>query len=76
MNWAPPAPELPEITSAQVDVYLPNVVYVTVVERQPVLLWQQGSEYTWVDASGVAFRPRGEAAGWSSSTQWMRRQPA
>jgi cell division protein FtsQ len=53
----------PEITSAQVDVYLPNVVYVTVVERQPVLLWQQGSEYTWVDASGVAFRPRGEAAG-------------
>jgi cell division protein FtsQ len=53
----------PEITSAQVDVYLPNIVYVTVIERQPVLLWQQGGEYTWVDATGVAFRPRGEAAG-------------
>lgn len=53
----------PEITSAQVDVYLPNIIYVTVVERQPVLLWQQGGEYTWVDGTGVAFRPRGEAAG-------------
>jgi hypothetical protein len=53
----------PEITSAQVDVYLPNVVYVSVVERQPVVLWQQNGGYTWVDESGVAFRPRGEAAG-------------
>ncbi len=53
----------PEITSAQVDVYLPNVVYVTIAERQPVLLWQQGSEYTWVDGTGVAFRPRGDGAG-------------
>jgi len=53
----------PEITSAKVDVYIPNVVYVTIVERQPVLLWQQGGEYTWVDGTGVAFRPRGEAAG-------------
>jgi cell division protein FtsQ len=53
----------PEITSAQVDVYLPNVVYVSVVERQPVVLWQQNGGYTWVDESGVAFRPRGEAVG-------------
>lgn len=53
----------PEITSAQVDVYLPNVVYVTVVERQPVVVWLQNGAYTWVDETGVAFRPRGEAAG-------------
>ena len=53
----------PEITSAQVDVYLPNVVYVSVVERQPVVLWQQNGGYTWVDETGVAFRPRGEAVG-------------
>lgn len=53
----------PELTSAQVDVYLPNYVYVTISERQPVILWKQNGEYTWVDASGVAFRPRGEAAG-------------
>ena len=53
----------PEITSAHVDVYLPNVVYVTVTERQPVVLWQQNGGYTWVDGSGVAFRPRGDAAG-------------
>ncbi|MBI2332680.1 MAG: FtsQ-type POTRA domain-containing protein [Chloroflexi bacterium] len=53
----------PELTSAQVDVYLPNYVYVTVTERQPVILWQQNGGYTWVDGTGVAFRPRGEAAG-------------
>jgi hypothetical protein len=53
----------PEITSAQVDVYLPNTVYVTITERQPVVLWQQSGGFTWIDRTGVAFRPRGEAAG-------------
>ena len=53
----------PELISAQVDVYLPNYVYVTVTERQPVVLWQQNGGYTWVDGTGVAFRPRGDAAG-------------
>lgn len=53
----------PELLSAQVDVYLPNFVIVTVTERQPVILWNQNGGYTWVDGSGVAFRPRGEAAG-------------
>src|SRR5688572_28911516 len=32
----------PELASAQVDVYLPNHIYVNVSERQPVILWQQG----------------------------------
>lgn len=53
----------PELTSAQVDVYLPNYVYVAVSERQPVIVWRQNGGYTWVDGTGVAFKPRGEAAG-------------
>jgi len=53
----------PELLSAQVNVYLPNHVYVTITERQPVILWQQDDGYTWIDATGVAFRPRGLVAG-------------
>lgn len=54
----------PELLSAEVKVYLPNHVYVTVMERKPVIFWQQeGEGYTWVDASGVAFRPRGFVEG-------------
>jgi hypothetical protein len=53
----------PELLSAQVNVYLPNHVYVTLTEREPVILWQQGEGYTWIDATGVAFRPRGLVAG-------------
>jgi hypothetical protein len=53
----------PELLSAQVNVYLPNHVYVTLTERQPVILWQQNGGYTWIDATGVAFRPRGSVTG-------------
>lgn len=53
----------PELASADVTVYLPNHVFVTVTERQPVIRWQQGAGYTWIDANGVAFRPRGQEAG-------------
>ncbi len=53
----------PELSSAQVNVYLPNQVYVTITEREPVILWQQDGGMTWIDAAGVAFRPRGMAAG-------------
>jgi hypothetical protein len=52
----------PELASADVMVGLPNQVYVRVSERQPVILWQQGEGFTWIDATGVAFRPRGDAA--------------
>ncbi len=52
----------PELASVDVNVYLPNHVYVTVTERQPVILWQQGGGFTWIDSSGVAFRPRGSAS--------------
>ncbi len=51
----------PEIAAAQVSVGFPNVVSVHVVERTPVIAWQQANVYTWIDAEGVAFRPEGTA---------------
>lgn len=53
----------PELSSVHVRIGLPNQVQVEVVERQPVLLWQLSEGYTWIDANGVAFRPRGEVSG-------------
>lgn len=53
----------PELASAEVKVYLPNYVFVTVTERAPVILWQQGEGYTLIDSTGVAFRPRGIVSG-------------
>lgn len=53
----------PELLSVDVSVYLPNHVYATVSERQPVILWQQDSAYTWIDPVGVAFRPHGNVEG-------------
>ncbi len=53
----------PELLSAEVKVYLPNHVYVTISERVPVIIWQRGEGYTWIDQAGVAFRPRGLQAG-------------
>ncbi|HEX8991246.1 MAG TPA: FtsQ-type POTRA domain-containing protein [Anaerolineales bacterium] len=53
--------EFPDLESVHVAISLPNLVSVSIVERQPVVLWQQGNGYTWIDASGIAFRPRGTA---------------
>ncbi len=53
----------PELASAEVSVRLPNQVSVRVTERQPIIFWQQGEGYTWIDASGVAFHPHGQADG-------------
>lgn len=50
----------PELTSAKVDVTLPNIVSVSVSERKPVVRWEQGGSFTWISEDGVAFRPRGE----------------
>ena len=52
----------PELVSADVNVALPNVVSVNLVERHPVIRWEQGGSYTWIAEDGVAFRPRGEMA--------------
>jgi len=53
----------PEITSVKVTVDLPNKITTTITERQPVIRWEQNGAFTWVDAEGVAIRPRGEMDG-------------
>ena len=53
----------PELLDADVSVWLPNKVMVEVRERKPVIVWQQDGGYTWIDETGVAFRPRGAAEG-------------
>lgn len=50
----------PELVSARVSVSLPNLLSVHLVERKPLIRWEQGGGYTWVADDGVAFRPRGE----------------
>lgn len=50
----------PELVSAHVSVALPNLVSVNLLERHPVVRWEQGGSYTWIAEDGVAFRPRGE----------------
>lgn len=52
-----------EIKSAHVSVQLPNQILVQITERVPVMRWEQGGAFTWVDEEGVAFRPRGEVGG-------------
>jgi hypothetical protein len=53
----------PEFASVDVTVSLPNIVAVNVTERQPIIQWQQDGGYTWIDETGTAIRPRGEAPG-------------
>lgn len=53
----------PELASVEVTIDLPNIVIVNVTERQPLILWQQDGGFTWIDETGTAFRPRGEAGG-------------
>lgn len=53
----------PELASVEVTVSLPNIVNVNVTERQPVIQWLQDGSFTWIDETGMAFRPRGEAPG-------------
>jgi cell division septal protein FtsQ len=52
----------PELAAVQVKVSLPNLVSVYVLERRPVIRWEQAGSYTWISEDGVAFRPRGEVA--------------
>lgn len=49
----------PEIVSARIQVAFPNGLSVQVAERTPVIAWQQGNAFTWIDDHGVAFRPQG-----------------
>lgn len=53
----------PDLASASIGISFPAVVQVNVVERQPVIAWAQDNAVTWVDQGGIAFPPRGQAAG-------------
>lgn len=55
--------QFPELAAAKVDIELPNAVSVQVVERKPVIRWEQGDGYTWVSEDGIAFRPHGDLPG-------------
>lgn len=55
--------KVPGIASAAVELRWPNVVSISVVERGPVLSWEQGGEKVWVDRSGALFAARGEITG-------------
>jgi cell division protein FtsQ len=52
-----------DLESVNVHVSFPNRITVDVMERTPVLAWYQNEVLTWIDASGVAFMPRGEVPG-------------
>lgn len=52
-----------DLESVKVRVDFPNRIIVDVVERTPVLAWYQDGVLTWIDASGVAFTPRGDVPG-------------
>lgn len=51
----------PSLSRVRVSAGLPASVAIKVVEREPLILWQQGDTPMWVDAEGVMFPVRGEA---------------
>jgi hypothetical protein len=50
----------PQLAEVSVETNIPNEVIVKVVERQPVLAWQQEGQTFWIDADGTAFLSEGE----------------
>jgi cell division protein FtsQ len=55
--------QVPGIASAEVELEWPNRVTITVVERAPVLIWQQGGASVWVGEDGALFPARADAPG-------------
>lgn len=53
--------DFPSLKEAHVTTGLPASVTIQVVERQPVILWQQEDISLWIDAEGITFPVRGEA---------------
>jgi cell division protein FtsQ len=50
----------PELQSVQVYANLPSSVVINMVERQPVMVWQNGDSTLWVDAEGYLIPVYGE----------------
>ena len=53
----------PELKDVKVSIGFPGSVTVRMVERKPIIAWQQDSKVSWIDSDGVAFPPRGAAEG-------------
>ncbi|MCL4560515.1 MAG: FtsQ-type POTRA domain-containing protein [Chloroflexi bacterium] len=53
----------PDILSADIEVGIPNAVVVRIIERKPVIAWQQDGKTQWIDAAGIVFPERGSAEG-------------
>jgi hypothetical protein len=49
----------PEVLSAEVDISWPNQVEIQVVEREPVVAWDDADRAWWISADGVAFIQHG-----------------
>ena len=52
----------PELENISVETEVPNKVLVSLVERKPVLVWQQDGQTFWIDQDGMAYLPHGDAA--------------
>lgn len=50
----------PELENISVKTEVPNKVVVNLVERKPVLAWEQDGETYWIDEYGLAFKPHGD----------------
>jgi hypothetical protein len=50
----------PELEKISVETEVPNKVLVSLVERKPVLTWQQEGQTYWVDENGRAYLPHGD----------------
>lgn len=57
------ADQFPELASLDVHVGFPSRVVVDVVERRPVIAWQQADITVWLDEYGIAFVPEGDPVG-------------
>ncbi len=55
------AAAFPELRDIQVRVSLPARITITVVERQPMFIWQMSDSVIWVDTEGYLIPARGSA---------------
>lgn len=53
----------PVVEDVQVVVGWPSSITINVIERVPVLIWDQDNLTRWISADGVAFEPKGEVEG-------------
>lgn len=50
----------PSLSKVSISTGLPASVTIRVVEREPLIFWQQNNASLWIDAEGVMFPVRGE----------------